>query len=467
MKQTYAPKSTLGFLSGLWTGLVRPAPRISQLDRQWQSRLLATLLLLLIALTLPAAFLSVILTPADPVWRVPEFLIGLITALLLALLYWLNRAGYLKLAAISTTGLFLVVVFAATVINLMGVNPYYRSDNPGLLIYVILPILLGIMLLSVRALVITLIVVLTGMLLLPLLFPQVTYAGLIMGPFLFVAVISIIVVLLTHYRNRLEADRLSLVATTRDELAKEVAERKRAEEQVFEYEELDKLKSDFLSVVSHELRTPLTAIKGYSTMLLDYDQRLSPEEKRAHLGSIDRATDRLTGLVERILDVSHLEAGLIKLEKAPTSISKLVREVVDGARLRAPGHNMVLDLERRLPRMNVDAKRIRQVLDNIIDNATRYSKEGTAVVVSARRTGQGVLVSVTDQGGGIPAGDLERVFERMYRTEEKPTAGVGGVGLGLAICKGLVEAHGGQIWVESRAGEGSTFYLTLPKEAAA
>ena len=231
-----------------------------------------------------------------------------------------------------------------------------------------------------------------------------------------------------------------------------------------EYEELTKLKSDLLSMVSHELRTPLAIIKGYSTMLVDYARRLSTEEREEHLVSIDKATDRLTELVDHLLDMSRMDAGLLKLERMSTSISKVIEQAAAEAQLRAPEHNIVVHIRDRLPTVNIDAKRIRQVLDNLIDNACKYSEEGTEVAISARQEGQELVVSVADQGAGIPAEDLERVFDRMYRAEQRltPKAEGLGLGLGLSICKGLVEAHSGRIWVESEPGKGSTFYFALP-----
>ena len=242
----------------------------------------------------------------------------------------------------------------------------------------------------------------------------------------------------------------------------DITERQLLGKKMIEYEELDKLKTSLLSTVSHELRTPLAIIKGYSTMMLDYSRRLRLQEKGECLRSIDRATDRLTELVDHLLDLSRLEAGLLKLDKRTTSISKLIQEAVAEAKLRTLSHEIVADVRQRLAKVDIDAKRIRQVLDNLIDNAIKYSGKGTEVVVSARRAGQELLISVVDLGRGIPAEDLERVFDRMYRIEQRLTPEVGGAGLGLAICKGLVEAHGGRIWVESELGKGSTFHFTLP-----
>jgi len=245
-------------------------------------------------------------------------------------------------------------------------------------------------------------------------------------------------------------------------LITQVVERKQIEKKMVEYEELDRLKDSLLSTVSHELRTPLAIIKGYTTMLVEYGRRLRSADKRGYLESIDKAADRLTELVDHLLDLSRLEAGLLRLDKQPSHISTLVEETVAEAELRAPNRQIVLKSTDHLPMVNIDVTRIRQVLDNLIDNAVKYSGEETAVVLETRQTGAELHVSVTDEGVGIPAIDLARVFDRMYRIEQRLTPGIGGAGLGLAICKGLVEAHGGRIWVESEPAKGSRFCFSLP-----
>jgi len=247
------------------------------------------------------------------------------------------------------------------------------------------------------------------------------------------------------------------------ELKSAKTERKQAEPKVFEPEELNKLKSDFLSTVSHELRTPLATIKGYSTMLLDYDRRLEHAEKLESLAAIDSAADRLTEFIDHLLDMSRLEAGLLKLEKMPAGIPKLVQQAIDKSKPKASRHWLVSKLDKRLPMVNIDARRIRQVLDSLIDNAIKYSLEESEVTIEVRQDGSELLVSVTDRGIGIPAEELPKVFDRMYRVEQPATSGAKGIRLSLAICRGLVEAHGGRIWVESEEGKGSTFTFTLPR----
>jgi PAS domain S-box-containing protein len=242
----------------------------------------------------------------------------------------------------------------------------------------------------------------------------------------------------------------------------DTTERVRMEKRLSKYEELEKVKGDLLAKVSHELRTPLATIKGCSSLLLDYEPRLTGAEKRGYLETIDGATDELTNLVSQLLDVSHLKAGIIKLKKEPADIKRLLEETIAEARLRPTGHEIINDLETWLPQVNIDIPRIKQVIENLIDNACKYSMEGTQIVISNRRNGKKLLIGVTDQGIGIAEGDVERVFGLMYRTAQVSSTNKPGLGLGLAICREIVEAHGGQIWVESQLGKGSIFYFSLP-----
>jgi sigma-B regulation protein RsbU (phosphoserine phosphatase) len=247
-------------------------------------------------------------------------------------------------------------------------------------------------------------------------------------------------------------------------------ERKRAEEKARQLEtlkELDQVRSQLLANVSHELRTPLTTIKGYSTMLLDYDRRLGRDEKQEYLSAIDKATDRLAELVDHLLDMSRLEAGLLKLDKVPTNITALLQITIAEARLRTPGHKIVLNLPKTALKLNGDGRRIRQVVDNLIENATKYSKAGSTVMVEARSQDSELVVSVADKGIGIPRENSGKVFDRMFNLEHRRMQEPGGLGLGLALCKALVEAHGGRIWVESELGKGSVFNFALPQEAIA
>ena len=156
---------------------------------------------------------------------------------------------------------------------------------------------------------------------------------------------------------------------------------------------------------------------------------------------------------------------MVEMDKQLTDIPEMVAKVIDNTRVWAPNYRIESKLDETLPEVNIDADRIQQVLDNLIENAVKYSPEGTTIVIEVRETDSEVVFSVADQGTGIPAKELKKVFGRMYRVERTVVPETkGGAGLGLAICKALVEAHGGRIWVESKARKGSTFYFTLPKQ---
>ncbi len=245
----------------------------------------------------------------------------------------------------------------------------------------------------------------------------------------------------------------------------DITERKQAEKErlkMEEYKEMDRLKTNLLSTVSHELRTPLAVIKGYATLLLQYDKKLKTEQKNESLESIDHATDRLTELIDHLLDMSRLDAGLLRLNMEPINPLDIIFSAIAEAQLRAPKYHIKADISGKLPEITADSKRFRQVLDNLLDNAIKYSAEGTEIFIRAEAKPEELQISVSDQGIGIPKGEYNKVFDRMYRIEQRLKNDPGGLGLGLSLCKALVEAHGGRIWVESKVGKGSIFYFTLP-----
>jgi signal transduction histidine kinase len=230
--------------------------------------------------------------------------------------------------------------------------------------------------------------------------------------------------------------------------------------------ELDRVKSELLHTVSHELRTPLGAIKGFTTTLMEHDSRLTREEKLEFLEIIDQESDRLRGLIEDLLDMSKIDAGILQLDRQPVQMAKVVAEAVKAVASRSPEHRFEVAVPADLF-ADADPRRIRQVLHNLLENAVKYSPDGGVIRVTGRRDDSGWLVfSVRDQGIGIPRQHLARVFDRFHRIDTDVGRRVGGSGLGLAICRGIVEAHGGRIWVESAGeGQGSEFSFTLPAAA--
>jgi PAS domain S-box-containing protein len=223
----------------------------------------------------------------------------------------------------------------------------------------------------------------------------------------------------------------------------------------------DAMKSQLLSTVSHELRTPLASIKGFATTLLRQVVQWDEATQRDFLRIIEEESDRLTEIIDNLLDMSQIEAGALRIAPEPTQLRKLIREVVDEMRMRTEAHYFVVDLPAEMPRVLADARRIRQVLTNLIGNAIKYSKHGQ-ITVACEMQAAHVTVSVADQGQGISPRFIDKIFDRFFQIDGASTRRVGGSGLGLAISRGIVEAHNGRMWVESIQGQGSTFRFTLP-----
>ena len=237
-----------------------------------------------------------------------------------------------------------------------------------------------------------------------------------------------------------------------------ITQRKQVE---LELIELNKLKTELLSNVSHELRSPLTSIKGIISGFLQKDIEWDDETREVLLTGISEETDRLASLVTNLLNMSKLEAGVWKPAKERCHVSDIINDMLEQQRWLHQKHTFETDLKPGLPEIYADYNQIKQVLINLLENAVAYSEEGTRIVVRARAVDGEVEVSLSDQGAGIPPEDREKIFDKFYRgaqTRQRP----GGTGLGLAICQALVLAHGGRIWAESEAGQGSTFYFRLP-----
>ncbi len=283
--------------------------------------------------------------------------------------------------------------------------------------------------------------------------------------------------------------------------------------------EMELLKAELLATVSHELRSPLASIKGYAATLLRHERRISREERREFLLAINEASDRLAVVIDRLLEISQLETGSITIERTPVNLAYLAREAITaieqrlvtleeaGREANTPDaqrrYTFTLRLEDRLgtptrdePISQADRHRLREVLDNLLENAITYSPDGGTIEVVVRpmltpgqairvlallddgdgsrnkavippsvpQSQQMVEICVRDHGIGIPAAHLERIFDRFYRVDTRLTRQVNGVGLGLAICKRIVELHAGVIWAESEVGKGSVFHVWLPMD---
>jgi signal transduction histidine kinase len=232
--------------------------------------------------------------------------------------------------------------------------------------------------------------------------------------------------------------------------------------EVAQLNEINQMKDDLIASTSHELRTPLTSIQGFVKTLLRPDVHLSVDEQRSFLETVARQSDRLTHMVEDLLTASRLESERIDLALASVSVPGLVLRVIDEVRPQAGDHRFDLRLEEATPDVLSDAERIQQILLNLIVNAIKYSPRATTITVEARAHDEGVLVSVRDQGGGIPPESQERIFDRFYQVDQSATRPAAGVGLGLYICRKLSESLGGRLWLERSDAEGSAFELWIP-----
>jgi PAS domain S-box-containing protein len=231
---------------------------------------------------------------------------------------------------------------------------------------------------------------------------------------------------------------------------------------IAERKKLDQLKDEFIGLVSHELRSPLTVIIGAVNTALSEGARLSPEETRQLLQDAAWEADSLSHLLGNLLELSRAQADRLLLHPEPISIKSVIQEAVKKVEQQFPTYRFLIDLPRELPSVKADQLRVERILHNLLENAAKYSPQGSKIRVFANGEKDHLIISVADQGAGMSLHDQAKIFEPFHRLEESRLKGVKGAGLGLLVCRRLVEAHGGRIWVESEPGHGSTFSFTLP-----
>jgi signal transduction histidine kinase len=246
--------------------------------------------------------------------------------------------------------------------------------------------------------------------------------------------------------------------------------------------EQEEQRSTFISVISHELQTPIAIIKGYASTLartvdtisdaVDPGSFASLEDKfiaglRSRLLAVEEEADRLNKLVSNLLYASRIQAGGLQMDIVPLDLPRLIERMARRLQVSNPGVHIQLDLPPNLPTVMADRDRIEEVLQNLLDNAVKYSPDSPAIIVACRATGDEVIVSVSDAGMGISVREQEQIFERFHRAGNDIAHSTQGAGLGLYISRAIVEAHGGHIWVESTLHQGSTFSFSLPREEKA
>jgi signal transduction histidine kinase len=250
------------------------------------------------------------------------------------------------------------------------------------------------------------------------------------------------------------------------ELERKVEERtKDLREAMERLMELDKLKTQFISMISHELRTPLTAINGFTTQFIQGKTGPMNEIQMKFLSIMKDSEKRLLGLIDGLLDYANMETGKFSVEKSPQAIDLIIRGTVDGVRDHLEGKGVKISVKTGAPtgKFMGDENRIKQVLINLIDNAAKFSAESAEIEISSTIEGDEIIVSVKDSGIGIERERVNKIFEKFYQIDTSFTRKFGGVGLGLTIAKEIVDAHGGRIWAESEgAGKGTTFKFAIP-----
>jgi two-component system sensor histidine kinase GlrK len=227
--------------------------------------------------------------------------------------------------------------------------------------------------------------------------------------------------------------------------------------------EVDKMKSDFFSLMSHELRTPLSSIKEGTNLLQEGLAGEITEKQRKLLKIISEESNRLIGLVNSLLDLSKMEAGMLSYNFVMTELSPLIQEVIFEMSPIAESKNIRVEkLIAKLPLIKMDTERVLQVLRNLVGNALKFTPEGGLITISARMLHRGVEVSVADTGPGIPREHLDTIFDKFQQVGQPGSGRLKGTGLGLAIVKHIIDKHGGKVWIESNVGKGSIFFFVLP-----
>ena len=239
---------------------------------------------------------------------------------------------------------------------------------------------------------------------------------------------------------------------------------KTIEEQIIQLKKLDKIKSNFLSVTSHELRTPMSVIKGYIQMMLKGNLGTISNEQKKALEIVLRNSNQLDTLIQDILDISRLESGTMKFIPERTNVKNMLEQTIETMQSIADTKNIKISisLEENTPDLIIDQERVKQVIVNLLNNAIKFSYEGSIITIFVRKTADYVLFEIQDFGRGIPKDKQDKIFEIFYQVDSERDRKFGGVGLGLAISRGIILSHGGNIWVESEPGKGSTFRITLP-----
>jgi signal transduction histidine kinase len=228
--------------------------------------------------------------------------------------------------------------------------------------------------------------------------------------------------------------------------------------------EAEELQATFLSVISHELQTPLSVIRGFAELLADGVESMPPAQVRNKLQIVAEESERLSTMVENLLDASRIGAGGLELTREPVNIPRLVRQAVQKMEPLSARHHFVIAVPDDLPPVLADYARVEQVLINLLENAIKYSPGGGQITITSDLTSDEVILHISDEGIGVPEAERERIFSRFGRLNSRVVRQMKGVGLGLYIARAIITAHGGRIWVDPAPGGGAQFSFSLPRQ---
>lgn len=240
---------------------------------------------------------------------------------------------------------------------------------------------------------------------------------------------------------------ISIIATVRD---------------ITHFRQADELKSEFVSIISHELKTPVALIKGYVSTLRRDDVEWDCNVTDNSLQVIEEEADRLTGLIENMLDATRLQMNGVQLKKADINLYQLVNRLVERFQVQTEGHQIIIDIPEDFPIVMADEPRLEQVLSNLISNAIKYAPDGS-ICIRGQTLSDQIVICVSDEGPGIAAGDLPHIFDRFYRAKETSRK-TKGAGLGLYLARAIVEAHGGRMWADAKTDQGARICFSLPRD---